>query len=483
MSTTKSKNTVWYINCAIVFLCFIGIPQLPTFGQVTESGMAVLGVFVGMLYGWLTVGFIWPSIIGLVFLGFSNVMTLSDALTAGWGNIYAVILVILGFMLGGYVQSSNLADAISSFLLTRKFLIGKPWTLVVLLFILSWVLSVFAGVFITIFCCWAILYSMLERCGYQKRSIESGYFLALVVFGAVAGMIFLPFQSTSLLYVNFMTAAVGATIDYLAYMIFQIVVSLGLAISYAAFGKFILKIDLSAIANAGDQFAYLKGVKLTFEQKFCLAMVVLMLVIVLLPSFLPAESAFCIMLNKIGVAGAIIIALTIPAIVRDKDGKALIDLAECTKNCSWDIIWLLVATMPVASAMQSADTGIIATVVGFVMNLVGDMNWVVFTILCSIVLGLVTQVTHNLILAIVLFGPLCQVCVNLGGNPVVWFMVNYWLNMCAFATPAASANSAVLHGNTDWVRPKDAYILGFGYLAINLVIVNLIAFTVGQILF
>ena len=92
---SQKKNTVYYINSVIVICLFLFVKYLPPFGAITEMGMAVLGVFVGMLYGWLTVGFAWPSILGLVFLGLTGATTINAAFSSGWGNINAVVLVIM----------------------------------------------------------------------------------------------------------------------------------------------------------------------------------------------------------------------------------------------------------------------------------------------------------------------------------------------------------------------------------------------------
>ena len=55
LAPVKQKNTVYYINTCITIIFFLGIGHLPPFGQITPMGMKVLAVFIGMLYGWLTV--------------------------------------------------------------------------------------------------------------------------------------------------------------------------------------------------------------------------------------------------------------------------------------------------------------------------------------------------------------------------------------------------------------------------------------------
>ena len=50
-------------------------------------GMKVLGIFLGMLFGWTFIGFIWPSILGAIALGFSGYATVSSVISSGMGNI------------------------------------------------------------------------------------------------------------------------------------------------------------------------------------------------------------------------------------------------------------------------------------------------------------------------------------------------------------------------------------------------------------
>jgi len=117
------------------------------------------------------------------------------------------------------------------------------------------------------------------------------------------------------------------------------------------------------------------------------------------------------------------------------------------------------------------------------MSLIGDMHWIAFTIITTIALALLTQVSHNLILAIVLFGPLATVCQNLGGNAAVWFMINVTANIAAFVTPAGSATSALYHGLSEWLVPKHAYLMGAVWLVSVLIGAFVIGFTVGPMIF
>ena len=55
------------------------VGMLPPFGSVTVAGMKVLGAFLGMMYGWIFCGYIWPSLLGLLFFGFSDLGTVAGS--------------------------------------------------------------------------------------------------------------------------------------------------------------------------------------------------------------------------------------------------------------------------------------------------------------------------------------------------------------------------------------------------------------------
>ena len=480
----KNKNVVYYINSAIVVLLMFLVPQLEPFGMITDAGMKVLGVFLGMLYGWLTVGFVWPSFLGIIMVGFTGMTTIPNALSAGFGNINLVIFSILGFMYATYLDKCNLTGAIAAFFMTKKFISGKPYVLVGVIFVLAFVLGAMVGIFAGIFVTWAILYKVIDLCEYEHCTLKVTYLVSMVPFSAVAGMIFIPFHATAIMYTGLVAEVIGGivgqSISYINWMIFQLIISALLMLCYLAVGKFIFKFDFKLMANT-EHFAYLKSDKLNFEQKFGLADLIVVIAILLMPEFLP-DGKLNEILTAFGIGGAFLFGLMLPLIYKGKDGKALTNMKDCMGGVSWDVIWMLIATGPVSAAMQSADSGIVATLVAAVTNLFGEMHWMMFTLLTALILGFATQLTHNVIIAIVLFAPFATVCQNLGGNPTVWFMVNLWMNMAAFMTPAASVNSALIFGNTDWVNPKYAYLTGTIWFIINYVVVCAVAFAIGGVL-
>ena len=91
-------NVKAIIHSVIMLIFMFGFKFLPAPGAVTPFGMAVAGVFFGLIYGWSFLGILWPSLMGIFGL----------ALT-GYGSVEKVVIdmfsnsTILMMMVGSLV--------------------------------------------------------------------------------------------------------------------------------------------------------------------------------------------------------------------------------------------------------------------------------------------------------------------------------------------------------------------------------------------
>ena len=72
-----------YIHLGIMLLITLLISICPTIGSLTPLGMRTLAIFIAVLYGWMTVDLIWPSIYGFVMLALLGIMDTTTALMTG----------------------------------------------------------------------------------------------------------------------------------------------------------------------------------------------------------------------------------------------------------------------------------------------------------------------------------------------------------------------------------------------------------------
>ena len=67
--TKESKTLKFYLIIGITLCLMIFVGMLPPFGEMTEYGMKLLGVFVGCIFGWL-MGIVIPvALLGVIMAG------------------------------------------------------------------------------------------------------------------------------------------------------------------------------------------------------------------------------------------------------------------------------------------------------------------------------------------------------------------------------------------------------------------------------
>ena len=103
----KEKRDLYWVHVVIGFVLLILFSYvIPAPDPITPLGMKIVGAFIMMVYTWSTVGTLWPSLLGLFFVGISGIG--GDAGFNGvWmkavGN-YTVLLVLFGMVLFGAVD-------------------------------------------------------------------------------------------------------------------------------------------------------------------------------------------------------------------------------------------------------------------------------------------------------------------------------------------------------------------------------------------
>ena len=482
MSAASTNNVKSYIHTAICIGLMLGIGFLPTFGQVTPVGMKVLGVFVGMMYGWIFCGYIWPSLMGMLVYSFSGLSSVTNTFNGGFGHT-TVVMIIVCFIFAGLIEGFKIGDALAAKVFGMKFFVGKPWVMITVLVLSACYISSLSNTFVIFFLYCSIVVPIFEKCGYKKGDSRVVFLIGAILFGASLGSILLPFHMTPLMFIGFMTGAIGATIPYGQYFLWAFVVFTVAILLLILVAKFVFRLDYSAMAE--DFFADKRGQKLSKDQVIGLWITAVFVVALMAPDFLPATWAITIFLKKLGLVGVIASIMIVVAIVRREDGKPLGDLKQfCVKGLNWDVTWLVIATMPIASAMTSADCGVTATIVAFLRPVLVNMTPLMFTIALVTVIGIATQVFHNVILGAVFIPLGCSILVGMGGNPVLMTMMFIALVTPALGTPAGAAQSPLFHGH-DWVsvNSKMGYVWGFTFLAVLLIAVIAVGMPFGLLVF
>ena len=159
---SANKNVMYYVHIAIFLLILFGIGFLPPFAQITPMGMKVLGVFLGVIYGWCFIALDWPSLVALVALAIVGYDSGTNLLMSGW-SFSVIPQIVLCFIFAEAISQTQLTDYISNKLLQFKLFQGKPYALFTGILFGTVLLNLSGSAYAAIFVMWAIVRNVAEK--------------------------------------------------------------------------------------------------------------------------------------------------------------------------------------------------------------------------------------------------------------------------------------------------------------------------------
>ena len=196
---TKSEK-IRYINIAVVLLLMFGFRYLPTFSTLTPTGMHVLGIFIGVVYGWSTIDLIWPSFFAVISMSFVEGYDLNSVVAGGFGSstfwiIFFMLLYVMVFdRFGG-------TKFVAVWFITRKILHGKPILFNFVFLFAAMLIGMLNGIAACILF-YSILFQICDQVGYAKRSKYPVLMMFGITFVAMFGSISHSLLGTPLILAN-----------------------------------------------------------------------------------------------------------------------------------------------------------------------------------------------------------------------------------------------------------------------------------------
>ncbi len=469
MSTNVAKkNTMKYIHAAIMIMLMLCGGFLPAFGQITPLGMKVFGVFLGLLYGWIFVGILWPSVLGFFTLSLTGVTSPLMAFVSGFTNP-TVTMVIMSYVFAYCLGQIGVNEAIAYWAMSKKVFVNRPWLFATALVLVTCLMGMLGGSFAAIFLMWGVTKTIAEKNGMEKGNLLVSMTYALILFGGFSGGQMVPFFGGVIMYGGFLTAATGVVVEGLQFLVIGELYTILSMVLVILIIKFVFKPDASKFCLSEEMRAEYATYKLNSKQKVGLGLLVVYFLALLLPSVF--HGAFWTMLSTWGMVGMTILYLVIFSIWKDENGNDMCSMDECfQKGVAWGPILLFMVTIPLANAMESEEVGIMATVNEFCTPIFSSMGTTAMLIAVVIIIGILTQFLHNVVMAALFTPVLAPIFISMGGNPITFFFVLYAALCCSFGTPAASMQAGLLFGHED-VPTKHGYILGWAYYLATVVIV------------
>ena len=454
MNTIDKKK---YIHALIGIMIMFGFGLLPAPAPITQIGMQITGIFLGLLYLWSTSGYIWTSMLGLLALVWFEYAPLGAVISGSLGNPIAFIIVFILVFLGA-IDDAGITQALSKWFVTRKIINGHPWIFTFIILFATYILSILTNCVLIILLMWGILYKISDILKIPAGDKYISTMLLGIIYAGCAGAVFFPFKDGGLMISGTYTAmSSGGIMPQGAYMSLQFILSLAGILGFMLLMKVIFRVDLTAIKTiSSDMFMDQNALPLSRFQKMMAFILAAMIGFILLTLVLPKDWWLARKLSILSPMGIIILFFCLVSIIR-KDGKPIVNFQEMAKTkVTWDIYFLVASATYVSSALVADVTGVKEFLSISLNPIFSGMS--AFGFMATIVLGtlILTNLANNGVVAIIFLTIASIFCgqfdtVSLAGLAALIG----WVYNLAFLLPASSFAGAMLYGNEKWITPKE----------------------------
>ncbi len=473
MAEAVKKDYKQYIHICIIIGIMVAAHFIPAPAPITPLGVQVIGIFIGMIWGWCTCGMLIPSILGIMMLGLTELgktpeISLGMMLTH---NIFVSSLV--AFLLLAFVDQSGVMSVISQWLVTRKFAAGKPWLFMTFFF---FALMLIAGLFngiVLILLGFNFMGSLFKEMGYTKDDLLPTYTMLGIAIFAGIGTVWPPFLPNSLYTRGIITTALsGESLSTFQYFMVIDVPLIACFILYLLLGKFVLRVNTDKFV-AGSNILLEKAEKekitVTPQQKRGAIVLTLFIILLAIPALLPTSWAPIAFLQRLGLIGISTILILAILILKDENGEPLSTFSKLISGVSWDMLFLTGAIMVIAGSLTSEGTGIAKAMAMYVVPVVSRVSPLVFVVIVTVALCIFSQFSMNMVLQMVFAPILAPILVASGQNPLIAVMAVYFGTQLAFLAPSGSMMAAMTFGNTEWVKPANIYKIVVPWIIVSMI--------------
>lgn len=485
--TGQSKThgqTMKSIHSIIAVLCMLFFRYLPAPAPMEPVGMAILGIFIGAIYAWCTVSLIWPSILALTLLGLTDYCTVQEAYATAAGN-NTVLLALFMMLFASLISESGLTQWIANWIITRKISRGRPWVLSYMLLLAAYIATIFVDSVPAILICWGFLYAICKQIGYQPRDKYPTLMIIGIVYASIMGFGFFPFKIAVVANYGFLSSAMGMTAEYAysAYILFSLIFGMLSVVMYILLCKFILRPDVTLLKNADMRAVAGERTVLDGRQKITIALLAVLIIALLLPSFLPKTTFLGSLLSHIGTTGIVALMVGV-VIVITYQGRPLAEFQTMMhQGVAWDLIFMIAAALTLAGGMTAEMTGIKPMLMQLVLPVLGGKSAFIFCAVFMLVALVLTNLINNIVVSAIMIPILYTFSLELDFNPIAMVAVFIYVCNMAIMLPSSSPSGAMIHGNREWISGGAAIKYAIIIMAMTAILAVVVGIPLAEALF
>lgn len=438
-TVTKKKSTGYYIRSVIGILIMFLFGLIPAPAPLTQTGMAVLGQFIGLIFLWTTVDMVWPTFVAIVAFGFVAVdvypnsfalASVYEAAEQSVGNWVTVIVIGL-LLFCEVLAETGLIRRIALAFLTSKFARRGAWPFTFMFLLATFVIGLFVDCTAVQIFLFALATEVFQILGVETEDkiakvISIGITLC-VIFTCAATPIC---HTMPILFMGIYGAIAQTTVNWLAYTAVCVPITIILFVIMYVFFRFIVRPDMSKLENI--DYSKLEALRnpMTAKERFVAVVSVCLIIVWILPGVLSVtapDAAITVFLNDITMLTPLLIVIVLFAIVRF-DGEPVLDITKACGKMNWMVVWLLAGIMMIGTAMGEATTGISDWIMQVIAPMFSGISPMMVIVLLCIITTVLTNIANNIPVGIIMITIGVPLALQIGANP---FVVAVAVSFCA----------------------------------------------------
>ncbi len=479
MSTVHKKVNFSILNYILVLFFMFGFRFLPPFGGLNEISMQVIGVFVGVIYGWITLSIGWPSILGLVAFGLTDYVSMSDLLVSAFAS-QTVVMIMGLLLLAAFIQQAGLTTIIVDFLLSRKSAKGRPYVVLFYFLLAGFIAAILSQPLAVLVIFLELFLEIMKKTDIKPHSRAVPTFFVGSAFAIVIGDISLPFKGCAILGIGAYSSITGENLDFLRYILFMMPMCLLTIVAYVLFCKFILRINLSGLEDYVHDTS--KSATITLRQKVSLVGVILAMAMLLVPSILPDSWAITPIITGLGLGGLTLFLVAILMMIK-VEGKPLMDLGEIASQYPWNVYFVIVVLLPLADALSSDAVGLKQLLSAGATSLLSGLPGVLTIFLVVLISAVVTNFANNMVVCSVFVTIICFMGDALPFSTAVMSCLVILATNLSMFFPAANPMNAIIFSQKNIVTFKAEFTHGLISCVFLCVVISVVGFFYGSLIF
>ncbi|MCQ2553711.1 MAG: hypothetical protein MJ150_05340 [Clostridia bacterium] len=490
MAQAKKKlGASYYVLIAIgLILMFFGSKIVPLWGPMTETGVAMLCVFVGLLILITVSGdLIWPScaaFIATILCGYMNAATAS----MNFIGTSVILQMVAVNVICSALRETGAGQVLAKKMLSAPFVKGKPLVFSAFFLVTFLIADVFLSTFGGIIFSFAVFDSIVEALDLKK---DDPYVQMMTLGLYLAGMLgssMLPFSGMVLGITNAFNAAVspqGFQFNAAVYIVCALIVGICFMIVYSLSMK-IFKCDMSKIKELDvTTLKSLQSVSNNFNKRqvALLASFIFGIAYSFALLLIPKTVSWYAKFASITQAGWFVLVIVILSIVR-MDGEPLMNPAKHFKEGAiWGFIMTVGMFSIIGGALSNNDLGFKTWLTAVMQPLFSNMSLPVYLLLIVAVCAVVTNFFSNMATGVIvssLTAPFTIAFAQSGVNISVIGTAIAFSSMFAYITYAAAGPAPILLGK-EGITPKFIYTKGLAILPIYIVVATVLFSIMGLV--